>query len=57
MRLLRFFMRDEGGATAVEYGLLISLIAVALFAGLGQYYEAMDALFGGVADTYDNATH
>jgi pilus assembly protein Flp/PilA len=55
MRLLRFFMRDEGGATAVEYGLLISLIAVALFAGLGQYYEAMDALFGRVADTYSSA--
>jgi pilus assembly protein Flp/PilA len=55
MRLLRIFMRDEGGATAVEYGLLISILAVALFAALGDYYEAMNALFGGIADTYNNA--
>ncbi len=30
----RRFLRDDSGATAVEYGLLVGLIAVAIMGGL-----------------------
>jgi pilus assembly protein Flp/PilA len=29
----RIFLRDESGATAIEYGLIAALIAVAIIAG------------------------
>ena len=31
---LRSFIRDEGGATAIEYGLIVALIAVVILAGV-----------------------
>jgi pilus assembly protein Flp/PilA len=35
MSLMRKFLGDRGGATAIEYGLIAGLIAVSLIAGLG----------------------
>jgi pilus assembly protein Flp/PilA len=32
--LVRSFVRDESGATAIEYGLIASLIGVAIIAGV-----------------------
>ena len=32
--MIRRFLRDDTGATAVEYGLLVGLIAVAIMGGL-----------------------
>ena len=31
---LRSFVSDEGGATAIEYGMIVGLIAVVIFAAL-----------------------
>ena len=33
MAKLRHFMTDESGATAIEYGLIASLIAIAIIGG------------------------
>ncbi|MCW1843853.1 Flp family type IVb pilin [Prosthecomicrobium hirschii] len=33
MSRLKAFLRDESGATAIEYGLIASLIAIAIIAG------------------------
>jgi pilus assembly protein Flp/PilA len=49
-------MRDERGATAVEYGLLISILAVTLATALGNYYDLMNNLFSGLADTFNQTT-
>lgn len=49
-RLARF-IRDRRGATAIEYGLIAALISVGLLVGLQNYYEALQALFAGVATT------
>ena len=38
-------MRDEEGATAVEYGLIVSLIAVFIIGAVGAVGIALDALF------------
>jgi len=42
-------LRDESGATAVEYGLLVGLIAVFLI-------TAMTQLGGSVSDTFSKAS-
>lgn len=57
MRLFRFLLNDNSGATAVEYGLIVSIIALTLFTALGGYYDLMNNMFGGIAHTYENATH
>lgn len=43
--LFNRFRRNDDGATAMEYGLIVALIAIALMLSLGQVYTAMDAMF------------
>lgn len=42
------FRRNEDGATAMEYGMLVALIAIALMLGLNQFYTALDGTFKNV---------
>lgn len=44
------FLRDEEGASAVEYGLIIGLIAVALIIVLGVLGGGLGNLFQSVCD-------
>ena len=43
------FLRDDSGASAIEYGLLAALIAVAIIGGAGAVGTALDGLFTTVA--------
>ena len=43
-------MREEKGATAVEYGLLVGLIAVAIILTVTALGGQLEALFGEVSD-------
>ena len=43
--MLRKFLRDEGGATAIEYGLIAGFIALAIIAAVGMTGERLVALF------------
>jgi pilus assembly protein Flp/PilA len=45
----RRFMRDEEGVTAIEYGLIASLIAVAIIVGAGLVGDKLDAIFKYIA--------
>ncbi len=53
-RSIRTFLGDETGATAIEYGLIAALIAVALlasFAAMGEgLFNLMGTGAGGAAD-------
>ena len=40
--------RDDRGATATEYGLLVGFIAIIIVAGVGFFGESLDAYFGGL---------
>lgn len=51
--LIKNFANDESGATAVEYGLLAALIAVAMIAGATQMGQSVDDKFQDVAVTVD----
>ena len=44
------FMKDESGATAIEYGLIAALIAVAAIA-------AMTAVGNGLQDTFEDVSN
>jgi pilus assembly protein Flp/PilA len=48
--------REEKGATAVEYGLIIGLIAVAIIAVLVILGPQLAGLFGSVSDSIPNPT-
>jgi pilus assembly protein Flp/PilA len=43
------FWADEDGATAIEYGLLASLIAVVMAVGAETLGTALNTLFNGIA--------
>ena len=44
--MLRKFLSDQSGATAIEYGLIASLIALAIIVGVGGLATALSDLWG-----------
>lgn len=50
MRLLRSLSQSNEGATAIEYGLIAALIAVALIAGLGGFSDALLNVFNTIQE-------
>jgi len=49
------FLKDESGATAIEYGLIAALIAVAIIGGATALGNSVNNKFSGVAATMDGA--
>jgi pilus assembly protein Flp/PilA len=47
--LMSRFMKDESGATAIEYGLIAALIATALITGATALGDALNTQFNGLA--------
>ena len=43
--MLAKFLRDDAGATAIEYGLIAALIALAIIAAVGMTGEMLITLF------------
>jgi pilus assembly protein Flp/PilA len=46
MNTLARFVRDESGATAIEYGLIAALIAVVIIVGLTTVGTKLNTMFG-----------
>jgi pilus assembly protein Flp/PilA len=44
--VLKRFIKCEAGATAVEYGLIASLIALGIIGGFGNLADALEKLWG-----------
>ena len=55
-KLFAHFVKDESGATAIEYGLIAALIALAIVVGAGALGKALNAQFVNVADQLNAAT-
>jgi pilus assembly protein Flp/PilA len=49
VRVLRGLPGDEAGATAIEYGLLAALIAIAMLAAIGRVGFTLVGLFEAIA--------
>jgi pilus assembly protein Flp/PilA len=45
--MIRRFIEDERGATAIEYGLIAMLLSIAIIVGVGSVSTAIKALFDG----------
>jgi pilus assembly protein Flp/PilA len=48
--MLTAFLREESGATAIEYGLIAALVAVAIIGTLGALGSNLSDIFGTVSD-------
>jgi len=56
MNLVKRLIQDEEGATAIEYGLIAGLVAVAIITALSLLGDSLNNLFSDVATQVDGAT-
>jgi pilus assembly protein Flp/PilA len=54
--LVKNYINDESGATAIEYGLIAALVGVALIVGAQRLGTSINTKFGEVADSMDAAS-
>ena len=50
------FVKDESGATAIEYGLIAALVSVAAIAALTTLGDSLVTIFGTVSGELDTAS-
>lgn len=48
------FVKDESGATAIEYGLIAALIALAIMVGAGAVGNSLNAKFNDISGKLDS---
>jgi pilus assembly protein Flp/PilA len=53
MTFINKLFRDEAGATAIEYGLIAALIAVAAIVGMQALGDSLNETFDNVSDELD----
>ncbi len=53
---LKSFVKNESGATAIEYGLIAALIAVAIITAVTGVGTKLNGLFDGISGKLSNAT-
>ena len=56
MERIKNFFNDESGASAVEYGLLVGIIAVGLIVSMGTLKTAIVGAFTRAGTSLDGAT-
>ncbi|GEN98399.1 PilA pilus assembly protein [Novosphingobium sediminis] len=56
MTLFRQIMADEAGATAIEYGLIAALIAVAAITAMGALGNSLSNTFNLVSTQMNNSS-
>ena len=47
------YMKDENGATAIEYGLIAAGISLAIVAGVFAFGDRLEVLFGDMTGALD----
>jgi pilus assembly protein Flp/PilA len=53
MQILHRFLKDEAGATAIEYGLIAALMAVIVIAVFSVLDPALEDTFNDIANSMD----
>lgn len=51
------WMRDESGATAVEYGLIVTLVGIAVMTSFHSLGQTLAGLFGDIADAIERVNY
>jgi len=52
---IRQFLRDDSGATAIEYGLIAALVSVAAIGALGSLGGSLSQIFSFISSTLASA--
>lgn len=52
MRSINKFLRDDSGATGIEYGIIAMLISIAGIFGMGATGNEVGELYNSVADSF-----
>ncbi len=52
---LMVFLKDDSGATAIEYGLIAALVSVAAITALGAMGDSLVTIFESVSSSLDGA--
>ncbi len=55
LRAIRKFLRRDGGATAIEYGLIAALVSVAAIGALQAMGGSLDTMFSHVSTQLNEA--
>ena len=55
MNVVKGFLRDDSGATAVEYGLLVALISISIVAAVKTLSGNLQTTFSTASDGLANA--
>lgn len=55
LKVFRSVLKDESGATAVEYGLIAALIAVAIIVAVSAVGNSLDNTFNTISTKLDEA--
>lgn len=55
-KLIRKLKKDESGATAIEYGLIAALIAVAAIGAFTAVGDSLSGVFNDVSSELDSST-
>ena len=55
MKFIRKMFKNEDGATAIEYGLIAALIAVAAITAMTSLGGSLENTFNGVSNDLNNA--
>jgi pilus assembly protein Flp/PilA len=53
--ILKTFLADEDGATAIEYGLIAALVSIAAIGALTAMGSSLSAMFGTVSSALSGA--
>jgi len=55
-KLFSRFLKDESGATAIEYGLIAALISVAIIAGASTLGNTLSSTFNKISDQMNTSS-
>ncbi|HWE47620.1 MAG TPA: Flp family type IVb pilin [Caulobacteraceae bacterium] len=56
-KVFRRFAKDEDGATAIEYGLIVALIFLVALSAITSFGTSMNTMYGVISSTIGGATH
>jgi pilus assembly protein Flp/PilA len=57
IKVLQDILRNETGATAIEYGLIAALVSIAAIGALTAMGSSLDTMFTSVANELETATN
>ena len=56
LSLIKTVIRDQSGATAIEYGLIAALVAIAAMGGMSLLGTSLNSIFTSVGSTLQTAS-